>query len=138
MLTVTILRTEDFTEDLQNTVHNILTNLIDNRGARIIMAGGDDKDMIYRLFIGLSEQYPSVCFSILLSNDKLAYESSDAPIFSLDCDIVYQDQKNAAKHRDDKLIKKTDILICRKGSIYDNIAAIRKNSNKTNIEIIAI
>lgn len=138
MLTVTILRTEDFAEDLQNTVHNILTNLIDNRGAKIIMAGGDDKDMIYRLFSGLSEQYPSVCFSILLSNDKLAYESSNAHIFSLDCDIVYQDPKNAAKHRDDKLIKKTDILICRKGSIYDNIAVIRKKSNKKIVEIIAI
>lgn len=122
MLTVTILRTEDFSEELYSTVKSVLIDLIDNHGAKRIEAGGDEKDMIYRLFEELSYRYPNVFFTIHLSEDGLAYADSESHLFSLDFDIVYTDTTNAKQRRDNKLINRTDILICRSGSVYDAIS----------------
>lgn len=129
--TVAILRTEDFGEELYSTVESLLIDLIDNHGAKMIEAGGDGKSMIYRLFEELSCRYPYVFFTIHLSDESLAYADSDSHLFSLDYDLARTDSTNAKQRRDDKLINYTDILICRKGSIYDSI-------NNGQIKVIAI
>lgn len=138
MLTVTVLRTEDFNEENIQRLQGILIDLIKNRGAKIILAGGDSKDATYRLFCNLAVQYPDIFFSILLSDDKLAYEGSDPQIFSLDGDVIYKDPMNAAENRDRKLIGKADILICRKVSTYDDFKKIISQAGRQDIEIITI
>lgn len=128
---VTLLRAEDFGEELYSTVKSLLIDLIDNRGTKIIDAGGDEKNMIYRLFEELSYRYPNVFFAIHLSEDELAYDGSEPHLFSLDCDIVYADPTKAKRLRDEKLINRTDVLICRNGSAYETV-------RERQIKVIAI
>ena len=137
-LNIVILRTEDFSEDLYKYVKDFLVMLIENHGIKSIMAGGDRKDTIYRIFCELAVEYPRYNFSILLSNDELAYEDSDVPgvqIFALDPEIAYGSARDPAGKRDNALLQVADILICRRGSIYDNDSVTLKEFNP-NLKII--
>ena len=73
MLVISILEAEDFGDELYSIMRETLTGLIKVRHAGLIIASGDSKGMIHRLFSELAIEYPSVFFTILLSNDKLAY-----------------------------------------------------------------
>ncbi len=135
MLVISILEAEDFGEELYPLMRDTLTGLIKVRHAGLIIAAGDSKGMIYRLLSELAIEYSHVFFTILLSNDKLAYEGSSIEwphIFSLDCDIAYDDPKNAKQKRRKTLIERSDIIICRKK--YCN--EVRKNN--WHCEIIAV
>jgi len=137
-LNIVILRTEDFTDDLYKYVKDFLIMLIENHAINSIMAGGDRKDTIYRIFCELAVKYPRNSFSILLSNDELAYEESDVPgvqIFALDPDIAYGSARDPASKRDNALLQLADILICRRGSNYDADSVNLKKFNP-NLKII--
>ena len=137
-INVVILRTEDFTEDLYKYVKDFLIMLIENHTIGSIMAGGDRKDIIYRIFCELALKYPRENFSILLSNEELAYTESDVPglqIFALDPDIVYGSARDPATKRDNALLQIADILICRRGSVYDDESVSLKEFNP-NLKII--
>lgn len=117
MLIVSILEAEDFGEELYSVMRENLTDLIKQQHVGVVTAAGDSKGMIYRLLSELSIEYPHVFFTILLSNDKLAYEGSvtECPhIFSLDCNIAYDDHQNATQRRRKILIERSDIVFCRK------------------------
>ena len=117
MLVISILEAEDFGEELYPIMRNSLTDLIKLQHVGLIIAAGDSKGMIYRLLSELSIEYPHVFCTILLSNDKLAYEEGykEWPhIFSLDCSIAYGNQGNAKQRRREFLIEHSDIVICRK------------------------
>lgn len=135
MLVISILEAEDFGEELYPIMRDNLTGLIKLQHAGLIIAAGDSKGMIYRLLSELAIEYPNVFFTILLSNDKLAYEGSSTEwphIFSLDCDIAYGDPKSAKQRRRKILIERSDIIICRKM----HCDGIRKSN--WHCEIIAV
>ena len=117
MLVISILEAEDFGDELYSIMRETLTGLIKVRHAGLIIASGDSKGMIHRLFSELAIEYPSVFFTILLSNDKLAYTGGyrEWPqIYSLDCNIAYGAQESAKQRRRKMLIERSDIIICRK------------------------
>ena len=131
-LNIVILRTEDFGEDLYKYVKDFIVMMIENHPIKTIRAGGDRKDVIYRIFCELAVKYPKENFSILLSSDELAYEDFDIPempIFALDPDIVYGTARDPAGKRDNALLQIADILICRRGSIYDTDSDYLKECN---------
>lgn len=117
MLVISILEADDFGEGLYPIMRNNLTSLIKQQHVGLIIAAGDSKGMIYRLLSELSIEYPHIFCTILLSNDKLAYEKGckEWPqIFSLDHSIAYGDQGSAKQRRREFLIEHSDIVICRK------------------------
>ena len=135
-LNIVILRTEDFTEDLYKYVNDFLIMMIESHNVDSIMAGGDRKDVIYRIFCELAVKFPRKNFSILLSNEELAYTESDVPglqIFALDLDVVYG--RDPANKRDNALLQIADILICRRGSTYDEESVSLREFNP-NLKII--
>lgn len=137
-LNIVILRTEDFSEDLYKYVKDFLITMIENHSIKSIMAGGDSKDVIYKIFCELAAKYPGKDFCILLSNDELAYEDSDVPgvqIFALDPDIAYDSARGPASKRDNVLLQLADVLLCRRGSIYDCESVSLKEFNP-NLKII--
>jgi len=126
MLVISVIEAEDFGDELYPVMRENLTGLIEQQRAGLIIAAGDSRGMIYRLLNELSVEYPHVFCTILLSNDKLAYEggSKECPhIFSLDCSIVYDSHGNAKQKLREKLIDLSDIIICRKKN-YDKIRKI--------------
>lgn len=129
MLVISILEAEDFGDELYSFMRTNLTGLIKQEHVGLVVAAGDSKGMIYRLLSELTVEYPSVFFTILLSNDKLAYEGGRPHIFSLDCDIAYGDPKNAKQKRLEILVECSDIIICSKK--YCN--EIRKNNRYCDI-----
>ncbi len=138
-LNIVILRTEDFPDELYPKVKGVLLEYLENHKVTLVLAGGDDTGMIYRLFRELSPHYPSVFFTILLSNDKLAYDCDGGRgvgIFSFDPEIAYEDVENAADNRDDNIIRGADVLFCRQWSKYDDINNIRFKSLNPNIQLI--
>ena len=138
-LTIVILRTEDFPDELRSKVKKALLEYLENYKVTLVLAGGDDTGMIYRLFLELSPHFPSVSFSILLSNDKLAYDCDGGRgigIFSFDPEIAYEDKENAADNRDDHIIRGADVLFCRQWSKYDDINNIRFKSLNPNIHLV--
>ena len=117
MLVISILEAEDFGEELYPVMRNNLTGLIKLQHVGLIIAAGDSKGMIYRLLSELAVEYPNVFFTILLSNDKQAYEGGDREwphIFSLDFDVAYGDPKSAKQRRREIIITHSDIIFCRK------------------------
>lgn len=132
MLVISILEAEDFGEELYSFMRTNLTGLIKQEHVGLVIAADDGKGMIYRLLSELAIEYPHVFCTILLSNDKLAYEegSKEWPhIFSLDCSIAYGNQGSAKQRRREILIERSDIIICRKK--YCN--EIRKNNRYCDI-----
>ncbi len=128
MIVITILEAEDFGEELYPKMREYLTTVINMEHVGIVTAAGDSKGMIYRLLSELAIEYPHIFFTILLSNDKLDYEGSEAgwpQIFSFDGDIVYPDPENAKKRRREILIERSDIIFCRK-SHSDGIRKINR------------
>ena len=126
MLVVSILEADDFGEELYPIMRESITSFIKYDGIQLVMANGDSKGMIHRLLSELAIEYPHVFFTIVLSNDKLAYDSSEPHIFSLDCDLVYGDPQNAKKIQRKRLIEQSDIVFCRKNNCND----IRKINNR--------
>ena len=116
MIVVSILEAEDFGEELYAVMRNDLTSIIKLQRAGLIIAAGDSRGRIYRLFREMAVEYSHVFFTILLSNDKPAYEEDAARpmIFSLDCNLVYDGHKNVVERRRKMLIDRSDIVICRK------------------------
>lgn len=131
MLVISILEAEDFGDELYSLMRENLIGLINVRHAGVIIAAGESKGMIYRLFSELAVEYPHVFFTILLPNDKLAYEGSHH-LFSINCDFAYYDHKSAKERRRITLIERSDIIICRQ----KNCNEIRKNNYYC--EIIAV
>lgn len=129
MVVISILEADEFDEDLYSIMRENLTGLIKERGARIVTAAGDTKGMIYRLLSELAVEYPYVFFTILLSNDKPAYEGGGTEwpnIFRLDCNIAYDDPKSAKQRRREKLIEDSDIVFCLQ-KYTNGIRAINKH-----------
>ena len=118
MLVVSILDADNFGDELYDKMHNNLTSIIATEHVGVIVAAGDSKGMIYRLLCEMAIEYPDVFFTILLSNDKLAYEGS-SQILSLDCDIAYGDPRTAKLMRRKTLIERSDIVIARKNHCND-------------------
>ena len=118
MLVVSILDADSFGDELYDKMRSNLTSIINIQHVGVIVAAGDTKGMIYRLLSELAVEYPDVFFTILLSNDKLAYEGL-SHIFSLDCDICYGDPRNAKQRRRKTLIERSDIVIARKNHCND-------------------
>ena len=117
MLVISILEAEDFGEELYSVMRENLTSLIEQQHVGVVIAAGDSKGMIYRLLSELSIEYPHIFFTILLSNDNLAYEEGVTEwshIFSLDCNIAYADPGKAKQRRREILIEHSDIIFCRK------------------------
>ena len=122
MLIVSILDADRFGDELYDSVRSNLTSIINIEHVGVIVAAGDSKGMIYRLLSEMAVEYPDVFFTILLSNDKPAYDGGDAGyphIFSLDPDICYDDQKNAKQRRRKMLIERSDIIFARKNYCND-------------------
>ena len=116
MLVISIIEAEDFGEELYPIMRDSITGLIKSQHVGLIVAAGDNRGMIYRLLCEIGNEYPHVFCTILLSNDKLAYEGGNEKypnIFSLDCDIVHGDINNAKKRRLEKLVEHSDIVFCR-------------------------
>ena len=118
MLVVSILDADCFGDELYDKMRSNLTSIINIQHVGVVVAAGDTKGMIYRLLSELAVEYPDVFFTILLSNDKLAYEEQPH-IFSLDCDICYGDPRNAKQRRRKTLIERSDIVIARKNHCND-------------------
>ena len=118
MLIVSILDADCFGDELYDKMRSNLTSIINIQHVGVVVAAGDTKGMIYRLLSELAVEYPDVFFTILLSNDKLAYEEQPH-IFSLDCDICYGDPRNAKQRRRKTLIERSDIVIARKRHCND-------------------
>ena len=118
MLIVSILDADSFGDELYDKMRSNLTSIINIQHVGVVVAAGDTKGMIYRLLSEMAIEYPDVFFTILLSNDKLAYEGS-SQILSLDCDIVYGDPRTAKQRRRKTLIERSDIVIARKNHCND-------------------
>lgn len=118
MLIVSILDADSFGDELYDKMRSNLTSIINIQHVGVVVAAGDTKGMIYRLLSELAVEYPDVFFTILLSNDKLAYEGS-SQILSLDCDIAYGDPRTAKLMRRKTLIERSDIVIARKNHCND-------------------
>ena len=118
MLVVSILDADCFGDELYDKMRSNLTSIINIQHVGVVVAAGDTKGMIYRLLSELAVEYPDVFFTILLSNDKLAYEEQPH-IFSLDCDICYGDPRNAKQRRRKTLIERSDIVIARRNYCND-------------------
>ena len=118
MLVVSILDADCFGDELYDRMHSNLTAIINTEHVGVVVAAGDSKGMIYRLLSEMAIEYPDVFFTILLSNDKLAYEEPPH-IFSLDCDIAYGDPRTAKQRRRRTLIERSDIVIARKNHCND-------------------
>lgn len=117
MLVISILEAEDFGEELYSVMRENLTSLIKQQHVGVVTAAGDSKGMIYRLLSELSIEYPHIFFTILLSNDNLAYEEGVTEwshMFSLDCNIAYDAPVSAKQRRREILIERSDIIFCRK------------------------
>lgn len=115
MLVISILEAENFGEELYSVMRENLAGLIIQQHVGVVTAAGDCKGMIYRLLSELSTEYPHVFFTILLSNDKPAYEGGNAErphMFCLDCNIAYDDPKSAKQKRRKILIERSDIIFC--------------------------
>jgi hypothetical protein len=122
MLVVSILDADNFGDELYEKMHNNLTSIIATEHVGVVVAAGNTKGMIYRLLSKMAVEYPDIFFTILLPNDKLAYDGSDAGyphIFSLDPDICYDDPKNAKQRRRKMLIERSDIIFTRKNHCND-------------------
>lgn len=113
MLVVSILEADIFDDKLYPIMRKTLTDIINFQHVGLIMAGGDTKGMIYRLLCEMALEYPDIFFTILLSNDRLAYEGAPH-IFSLNPDIAYGDRRTAKQRRRESLIQRSDIVICPK------------------------
>ena len=131
MLVVSILDADCFGDELYDKMHCNLSSIINIQHVGVVVAAGDTKGMIYRLLSELAVEYPDVFFTILLSNDKLAYEEQPH-IFSLDCDICYGDPRNAKQRRRKTLIERSDIVIARRNYCND----IRELNRFCNIIVI--
>ena len=118
MLVVSILDADNFGDELYDKMHNNLTSIIATEHVGVVVAAGNSKGMIYRLLSKMAVEYPDIFFTILLSNDKLAYEGS-SQILSLDCDIVYGDPRTAKQRRRKTLIERSDIIFARKNHCND-------------------
>ena len=118
MLVVSILDADSFGDELYDKMHCNLSSIIAMQRISVVVAAGDSKGMIYRLLSEMAIEYPDVFFTILLSNDKLAYEGS-SQILSLDCDIAYGDPRTAKLMRRKTLIERSDIVIARKNHCKD-------------------
>ena len=115
MLVVSILEADNFGDELYPIMRNTLTDIINFQHVGLIIAGGDEKGMIYRLLCEMAVEYPDIFFTILLSNDKTAYQGSDRGnphIFSLNFDIVYGDPRSVKQRRREDLIQRSDVVIC--------------------------
>ena len=132
MLVVSILEADNFGEELYPVMRESLTGLIKQERVRVIIAAGDSKGMIHRLLNELAIEYPHIFCTIVLPNDKPAYDSGQPHIFSLDCDIVYGDPKNVKNRQREKLIEQSDFVFCRKNHCKD----IRKINNYCDIMVI--
>ena len=118
MLVISILEANDFGDELYPVMRKSITDIIHMQHVGLVIAAGDSKGMIYRLLSELAVEYPHIFFTILLSNDELAYEGSEErwpQIISFDGDLVYPDPKNAKKTRREILIERSDIVFCLKG-----------------------
>lgn len=93
MLVVSILEADIFGEELYPIMRNTLTAIMNQEHVGLVIAAGDSKGMIYRLLSEMATERPDIFFTILLSNDRLAYENSD---------------------KREALIQRSDIVICRK------------------------
>ena len=134
MLVISILEAEDFGEELYSIMRKTITDLIIQQHVGVVTAAGDSKGMIYRLLSELSIEYPYVFFTILLSNDKYAYEGGETERphkFSLDCNIAYSD-KNVKQKRRETLIERSDIIFCRK----KHCNGIRKINGRCDIIVL--
>ena len=118
MLVVSILDADCFGDELYDKMYSNLTSIIATEHVGVVVAAGNTKGMIYRLLSKMAIEYPDIFFTILLSNDKLAYEGS-SQILSLDCDIVYGDPRTAKQRRRKTLIERSDIVIARKNHCND-------------------
>lgn len=135
MFLISILEAEDFGDELYPVMRENLIGIINQEPVGAIIAVGDTKGMIYRLLTELAIEYPYIFFTILLSSDKLAYEtdSTDWPhILSLDCNIAYGDPRTAKQRRRKTIIEHSDIVICRKKYCND----IRKNNCRCDIIVV--
>ena len=112
MLVISILEAEDFEEELYSIMRKNIMAIIKQQHVGLVIAAGDTKGMIYRLLNEFSDEYPHIFFTILLSNDKLAYDKN--PIFSLDCNIAYDDPINAKQKRRETIIQHSDVVFCRR------------------------
>ena len=112
MLVISILEADDFGDELYPVMRKSITDIIHMQHVGLVIAAGDSKGMIYRLLSELAVEYPHIFFTILLSNDKLAYDKN--PIFSLDCNIAYDDPINAKQKRRETLIQHSDVVFCRR------------------------
>ena len=122
MLIVSILDADNFGDELYDKMRNNLTTIIATEHVGVVVAAGNSKGMIYRLLSKMAVEYPDIFFTILLSNDKLAYEGSDAGyphIFSLAPDVCYDGHKNAEQRRRKMLIERSDIIFARKNHCDD-------------------
>lgn len=114
MLIVSILEADIFGEELYPIMRNTLTDIMNQEQVGLVIAAGDSKGMIYRLLSEMATERPDVFFTILLSNDRLAYEGGDSGLFTLDCDLVYGDPSSVKQRRRETLIQRSDIVICHK------------------------
>lgn len=140
-LSIVIFGADDFPDELYPKVKGVLLEYIENQKVSMVTARGDKASMIYRLFRELVPIYPSVFFSVLLSNDKMAYNCDngrEVGIFSFDPEIGYEDKENAAYNRDLSLVRGADVIILRQASKYNDINNIRFNSLNPKVEIILL
>ena len=135
MIVVSILEADEFGEELYSFMRESLTGLIKQQHVGVVTAAGDTKGMIYRLLSELSIEYPHVFFTILLSNDKLAYEGGNEKnptIFSLNYGFAYEDPRKAKYIRRNVLIERSDIVICLK----KHCNGIRKLNSYCDIMVV--
>jgi hypothetical protein len=135
MIVISILEADEFGDELYPIMRDSLTGLIRQGHVGVISAAGDSRGMIYRLFSELAIEYPEIFFTILLSNDNLAYEEDGDKwphLFSLDGDIAYGNPRNSKQRRRKTLIERSDIIFCLK----EHSNGIRKNN--FHCDIIAL
>ena len=119
MLVVSILDADNFGDELYDKMYSNLTSIIATEHVGVVVAAGNTKGMIYRLLSKMAIEYPDIFFTILLSNDKLAYDEGYPHIFSLAPDICYNDPKNAEQRKRRMLIERSDIIFARKNHCDD-------------------
>lgn len=137
-LNIVILGADDFPEELYPKVKGVLLEYIENQKVSMVTAGGDKMCMIYRLLCELGSIYPSIFFSMILSN-KASYcckNEKKITILSVDPKITYKDNENAAENRDNNILRGADIVLCRQCLKYSDINNIRFKSLNQNLQIM--
>ena len=119
MLVVSILDADSFGDELYDKMYSNLTSILATKHVGVVVAAGNTKGMIYRLLSKMAIEYPDIFFTILLSNDKLAYDGGYPHIFSLAPDICYNNPKNAEQRKRKMLIERSDIIFARKNHCND-------------------